>query len=65
MVVVPAVTAAILGGITIDRDAGDWSATGRVQNLAQLDKSVVQLAQALENERDLSLGYAANPTPQP
>jgi signal transduction histidine kinase len=60
MVVVPAVTAAILGGITIDRDAGDWSATGRVQNLAQLDKSVVQLAQALENERDLSLGYAAN-----
>jgi Nitrate and nitrite sensing/HAMP domain len=60
MVVVPAVTAAILGGITIDRDASDWSATGRVQNLAQLDRSVVQLAQALENERDLSLGYAAN-----
>ena len=60
MVVVPAVIAAILGGITIDRDAGDWSATGRVQNLAQLDTSVVRLAQALENERDLSLGYAAN-----
>ena len=60
MVVVPAVTAAVLGGITIDRDAGDWSATGRVQNLAQLDTSVVRLAQALENERDLSLGYAAN-----
>jgi signal transduction histidine kinase len=60
MVVVPAVTAAILGGITIDRDAGDWLATGRVQNLAQLDTSVVRLAQALETERDLSLGYAAN-----
>jgi Nitrate and nitrite sensing/HAMP domain len=60
MVVVPAVIAAILGGITIDRDASDWFATGRVQNLAQLDKSVVRLAQALENERDLSLGYAAN-----
>ena len=60
MVVVPAVTAAILGGITIDRDASDWLATGRVQNLAQLDTSVVRLAQALENERDLSLGYAAN-----
>jgi signal transduction histidine kinase len=60
MVVVPAVIAAILGGITIDRDASDWSATGRVQNLAQLDTSAVRLAQALENERDLSLGYAAN-----
>ena len=60
MVVVPAVTAAILGGITIDRDASDWFATGRVQNLAQLDTSVVRLAQALEDERDLSLGYAAN-----
>jgi len=60
MVVVPAVIAAILGGITIDRDASDWSATGRVENLAQLDTSVVRLAQALENERDLSLGYAAN-----
>jgi len=65
MVVVPAVIAAILGGITIDRDASDWSATGRVQNLAQLDKPVVQLAQALENERDLSLGYAANQTAIP
>lgn len=65
MVVVPAVTAAILGGITIDRDASDWSATGRVQNLAQLDKSVVRLTQALENERDLSLGYAANPVAVP
>ena len=31
MVVVPAVTAAILGGITIDRDASDWFATGRVR----------------------------------
>jgi hypothetical protein len=49
MVVVPAVIAAILGGITIDRDASDWFATGRVQNLAQLDTSVVRLAQALEN----------------
>jgi hypothetical protein len=65
MVVVPAVTAAILGGITIDRDASDWFATGRVQNLAQLDTSVVRLAQALENERDLSLAYATNRTAVP
>ena len=60
MVVVPAMTAAFLGGITIYRDAGGWLAAGRVQNLAQLNVSVVRLAQALEDERDLSLGYAAN-----
>jgi signal transduction histidine kinase len=60
LVVVPAVTAAFLGGITISKDASDWLAAGRVQNLAQLNSSVVLLAQALESERDLSLGYAAN-----
>ena len=60
LVVVPAVTAAFLGGLTIYRDASDWLATGRVENLAQLNESVVRLAQALENERDLSAGYAAN-----
>ncbi len=60
LVVVPAVTATFLGGITIYKDASDWLAAGRVQNLAQLNRSVVRLAQALENERDLSLGYAAN-----
>lgn len=62
MVVVPAVTAAFLGGLTIDRDASGWLANGRVQNLAQLNLSVVRLSQALENERDLSAGYAANKT---
>jgi hypothetical protein len=60
LVVVPALTAAFLGGITISRDVSDWLATGRVQNLAQLNKPVVQLAQTLEDERDLSIGYAAN-----
>jgi signal transduction histidine kinase len=65
LVVVPAVTAAFLGGITISRDASSWLAAGRVQNLAQLNRSVVQLAQALENERDLSLGYAVDPVAVP
>jgi signal transduction histidine kinase len=65
MVVVPAVTAAFLGGLTIDHDASGWLANGRVQNLAQLNVSVVRLSQALENERDLSAGYAANKTAVP
>jgi signal transduction histidine kinase len=62
MVVVPAVTAAFLGGLTIDRDTSGWLASGRVQHLAQLNVSVVRLSQALENERDLSAGYAVNAT---
>jgi signal transduction histidine kinase len=37
-----------------------WVANGRTQHLAQLNASVVQLTQALEDERDLSAGYAAN-----
>ena len=65
MVVVPAVTAAFLGGLTIQRDASGWLANGRVQNLAQLNTSVVRLSQALENERDLSAGYAVNKTAVP
>jgi signal transduction histidine kinase len=60
MVVVPAVIAAFLGGFTIYRDASGWLANGRVQNLAQLNVSVVRLTQALEDERDLSAGYAAD-----
>ncbi len=60
IVVVPAVTAACLGGITIDRYASGWLAADRVQNLAQTNVSVVRLVHALEDERDLSLGYAAN-----
>jgi signal transduction histidine kinase len=60
IVAVPAVTAAFLGGITIDRDASGWLAADRVQSLAQLNVSVVGLTQALEDERDLSLGWAAN-----
>jgi signal transduction histidine kinase len=65
MVVVPAVTAAFLGGLTIERDASGWLASGRVQNLAQLNESVVRLSQALETERDLSAGYAVNKTAVP
>jgi signal transduction histidine kinase len=65
MVVVPAMTAAALGGFTIYQDASGWLANGRVENLAQLNVSVVRLAQALEDERDLSAGYAANRVAMP
>src|SRR5580698_10831244 len=45
MVALPSMTAAFLGGFSIYGDASGWLANGRVQNLAQLDVSVVRLAQ--------------------
>ena len=63
MIAVPTAIAAILGGLTIYSDIQATSASGRVQHLAQLNAAVVQLTQALEDERDLSAGYAANRGP--
>jgi signal transduction histidine kinase len=60
VIAVPTLTAAFLGALTIYGDVNTWVATGRVQHLAQLNASVVTLTQALEDERDLSAGYAAN-----
>jgi len=60
VIAVPTLTAAFLGAFTIYGDVNTWVATGRVQHLAQLNASVVQLTQALEDERDLSAAYAAN-----
>jgi signal transduction histidine kinase len=63
MIAVPTAIAAILGGLTIYSDIQGTAASGRVQHLAQLNASVVQLTQALEDERDLSAGYAADRGP--
>jgi signal transduction histidine kinase len=63
MIAVPTAIAAILGGLTIYSDIQGSAASGRVQHLAQLNSSVVKLTQALEDERDLSAGYAASRGP--
>jgi signal transduction histidine kinase len=60
VIAVPAAVAAVFGGLTIYGDVTSASQAGRVQHLAQLNASVVRLTQALEDERDLSAGYAAN-----
>ena len=60
MIAVPTLTAAILGSLQIYGDVSNWNASGRVQHLAQLNSAVVRLTQALEDERDLSAGFAAN-----
>ena len=59
IIAVPTLTAAILGSLQIYGDVSNWNAAGRVQHLAQLNSAVVKLSQALEDERDLSAGYAA------
>jgi signal transduction histidine kinase len=60
VIAVPTLTAAILGSLQIYGDVSNWNAAGRVQHLAQLNSAVVSLTQKLEDERDLSAGYAAN-----
>jgi signal transduction histidine kinase len=60
VIAVPTLTAAILGSVQIYGDVSNWNASGRVQHLAQLNSAVVTLTQRLEDERDLSAGYAAN-----
>jgi len=59
IIAVPTLTAAALGSLQIYGDVSNWNAAGRVQHLAQLNSAVVTLSQALEDERDLSAGYAA------
>ena len=59
IIAVPTLTAAALGSLQIYGDVSNWNASGRVQHLAELNSAVVTLSQALEDERDLSAGYAA------
>jgi signal transduction histidine kinase len=60
VIALPTLIAAVLGGFFIYGNVNTWVANGRVQHLAQLNASVVKLTQSLEDERDLSAGYAAN-----
>src|SRR6266566_4162169 len=59
VIAVPTLTAAVLGGLTINSDVNQWEATGRVQHLAQLNGDVVKLSQALEDELNQSAAFAA------
>jgi len=62
VIALPTLIAAALGALLIYGDASTWVASGRIQHLAELNASVVKLTQALEDERDLSAGYAADRT---
>jgi signal transduction histidine kinase len=60
VIAVPTLIALFLGALQIFGDASSALANGRIQHLAQLNAAAVQLTQALEDERDLSAGFAAN-----
>jgi signal transduction histidine kinase len=66
LIAVPLLTAAVLGGLTINSDVANWQTNGRVQHLAQLNGAISKYIQAAEDERDYSVvstvnkaGYAA------
>ena len=66
MIAVPTLTAAVLGALTIYGDVSNWQATGRVVHLAQLNADTIKLSQALEDELNASVAYAAtNATTRP
>jgi signal transduction histidine kinase len=60
VIAVPTLIAAFLGAFQIYAEASRSMGNGRTQHLAQLDASVVKLTQAVEDERDIAAGYAAN-----
>src|SRR6478736_7248706 len=60
LIAVPLLTAAVLGALTINRNATNWQTAGRVQHLAQLNIAMVNYIQAVEDERDYSVASTAN-----
>ncbi len=59
IIVVPTIAAIILGVVQIGSAADNYTTFQRIKNLATLNQSVVQLASATEDERDVTAGYIA------
>jgi signal transduction histidine kinase len=59
IIVVPTVTALILGAIQISSSVSNYTSFRRVQTLANLNALVVTAAGQLGDERDLTAGYVA------
>jgi signal transduction histidine kinase len=60
VVLVPTLATVALAGTRIAGSVGDARTFSRVAQLAQLGRQVTVLVQELQNERDLSAGYAAS-----
>jgi hypothetical protein len=59
LIIIPTLTAVILGGISITASIQSARANQRVQTLATLGQQITVLAQALEDERDQTAVYIA------
>ena len=59
LVIIPTVTAIVLGGVRIQAARDTSAEFGQVNQLASLSNDVTALADAIEDERDLTAGYIA------
>jgi signal transduction histidine kinase len=59
IIVVPLVAALVLGVVQINSAVSNYQTFQRVKSLANLNQAVVQLAQATEDERDITAGFIA------
>jgi len=59
LVIIPTVTAIVLGGVRIQAARDTSAEFGQVNQLALLSGDVTALADAIEDERDLTAGYIA------
>jgi signal transduction histidine kinase len=60
LIVIPTVTAVILGGLRIEAALNTANVYTRVQGLADTGSRITLVAHELENERDLTAGYIAS-----
>ncbi len=63
LVLIPTLTAVILGGLRISSAASSAFAFKRTEQLAMLNSDIIGLAQNMEDERDLTAGYIASGHP--
>ena len=63
LIAIPTVTAMALGAVRISEAARSAAADQRMENLAQLGNAVTKLSYAIEDERDVSVGYIARGRP--
>jgi hypothetical protein len=63
LIVIPTVVGMVFAGLRVEVAANSAATFGRVEQLAVLSQQVTGLAQAMDDERDLTAGFIANGRP--